>query len=338
MIFYLIGIDYKTVSIENIELAHRLHRKIMEYWHSISPGNAVVLATCNRVEVYGTASNIQEALRQEISFRNIFRNCFKDAYVVYDYANVFEHGLRLASGLESQLLGEPQIMQQLERWLNRDNFPILLKNMWVRIIKIAREIRADSGLDKNTVDIAKLILDDIKRNIVSKENIEIMVIGTGKIAALIAEKQLQSVHLTFAARKELSKAKKLADFSGGEALLREEIPSRLVTVDAVISATSSPHHVLNMCDFNAAMKIRRRPLYIYDVAVPRDVASDIYTIPFVRIKTLGDLTSKYYQKNINLLRRLDLAEKLVEDSVFRYKEIKNGKEDTNRYASQPACS
>lgn len=338
MIFSLIGIDYKTVSLQEIELAHRLRREIVEFWQRVNPGKAVVLITCNRVEIYSIALNIDEVLTLEKSFRQIFGNCFRDAYVAYGYDRVFEHGLRLAIGLESQLRGELQIMQQLEKWLNCDNFPIILKNIWNQIIKTGKELRALSGLNQNTIDIAELIFDDLKRNIIFEENTEIVVIGVGKIAALIAEKRPKSARLFFVARKKLAKAKELAGLSGGEALLRDEMPSRLVTVDAVISATSSPHYALRACDFEAALEARRRPLYIYDVAIPRDVAPEIYAIPFVKIKGLEDLAAECYQNNTSLARRLELTEKLIEDKLFKYKEPSSGEEYTDRYATQPACA
>lgn len=338
MIFYLIGIDYKTVSLEEIEVAHRLRREIVNYWHRVNPGKAAVLATCNRVEIYGIASNIHEAVALERSFKHTFKNCFEDAYVAYGYDNVFEHGVRLASGLKSQLRGERQIMQQLEKWRACDNFPIFLRNIWGRIIKNAKEIRALSGLDKNTIDIAELVLDDLERNAIYKKSTEILVIGTGKIATLIAEKNLQSAHLIFVARKKLSRAKELAAICGAEALLRDELPQRLLEVDAIISATNSPHYVLTLSDFSLALKSRRRPLYIYDVAVPRDVAPEIYTVPFTRIKVLEDLSLAFYERKTYLSGRLQHAEKLIEENVLQHKERNSVKEDANRYTTQPACA
>jgi len=319
MIFYLIGIDHKSASPEALEAALRLGGKIAEFWKRVNPGKAAVLTTCNRVEIYGVASNAPEAAALVESFTCVFSGSFKGAYIEYGHDKVFEHGLNLACGLKSRLKGELQISRQLEAWVDREDFPVSLKNIWGRIITIEKEIRARSGLDRGTIDIAELIFDDIKRNINTKKGAKILVIGTGKVASLIAEKSPGGMRLSFVARKKRSRAERLAHFSGGTALRREEMKSALITACAVISATSSPHYVLAANDFADAIRQRRkRPLYIYDVALPRDVAPDVSEISFVKIKNPDTLISNFYQKNtVFAAPALLLAEKLIKETALR---------------------
>jgi len=338
MNFYLIGIDYKSVSREAMEAAHRLRGRIAEFWQHVDPGKTAVLTTCNRIEIYGAASSKIKAASLDVSFRRIFESCFKNAYIKSGHGEVFRHGLRLACGLESQLKGEAEIMQQLEAWVGHDDFPASIKAMWEAIIKAGREIRSKSGLDEEALDIAELAFGDIKKNTAPGKAVKIMVIGTGKVAALIAEKKPEWTRLAFVARKKRSKAEKLAYLSGGSILLREEMRKHLSATDAVISATSSPHHALTARDFEHSFKTRRRTLYIYDMAMPRDVAPDVHAIPFVRIKDSGDLTSDFHRKNSRLTGAIELAQSLIEETALKNREFKGVKKNTNRHAAEPACS
>ena len=319
MTFYLIGIDHKKASYEIREAAYRIQRDIIGYWQrSSAAGRTAVLITCNRIEIYGAAVSRNEAITLTESFRYHFRRYFKDAYLCYGKEEVFSHALRLACGLESQLKGEIQILRQLESWSGSGDFPILLRELWNTVIKEAGIIRARSGLGSDTVNVVDLVLNELQKNITFNGDAEILVIGTGKVAALIAEKRPEGARLVFAARKKRSKAKRLADMTNGEALLPEEIPGRLVTADAVISATSSPHYVLFGRDFIEALNARSRPLYIYDLAVPRDVAPDVYRIPFAEIKDLDDL-ARAFSQNEDIAGRLGSAEELAEEKIDEYR-------------------
>jgi glutamyl-tRNA reductase len=329
MIFFSIGIDYRRAPLEQREAAYRSRGEIIDYWRRVGFGRAAVLTTCNRIEVYRTAKSLDEAVALQEAFRYRFKDYFKDAYVRYGDQEVLKHGLRLACGLESQLKGEYQIIQQLERWSSQKGFPKPLKSLWSRIIKDAKKIRGEAGLNDETVNIAGLLFSDLKEHITFSEETKIVVIGTGKVAELIAQKRPELGCFIFVARKRRSKARRLARLAGGEALLPEEISERLITADAIVCATSSPHYVLSLRNFNKALKRRNRPLYIYDLAIPR-------RIPFINVKDLDDLILKH-SRDKNFTELLSRAEELIEKKVFKYKESIDVCNYTNRYASQPAC-
>ncbi|NQT22744.1 MAG: hypothetical protein HQ579_04805 [Candidatus Omnitrophica bacterium] len=337
MIFYLIGIDYKTVSLETMESAHRLRSEMVGYCTRIKPFNTTVLATCNRVEIHGVAKSLEEVVAFQESFRQYFKNCFKKVYLKYGTEEVFRHGLRLACGLESMIQGEYQILQQLEVWRQNKQFPALLKNLWEMIIENAKDTRAKTGLDRNASNVADLIFGDLREHGSLKKDLKILIIGTGKIASLIVEKRPVGTRLIFVARKKHSKAEHLARLSGGEVLPREDMPDCLVSVDAVISATSSPHYVMRAADFTKALEIRKNPLYVYDMAIPRDVSRDVYEIPFVKIRNMDDLAFSHYQESKTNGERVKLASELAEEIIIQYREDINAKGYTNWYAAQPAC-
>jgi glutamyl-tRNA reductase len=337
MISYLIGIDYKTVPRNIREETYRLRRGIIEYWEKINPGKTAVLSTCNRIEIYAAADSYEKAIVQVEAFQELFKRQFKNAYVYYG-EEVVRHGLRLACGLESQLKGEYQILRQLEAWSDDEDFPVSFSEIWKHILTEAKGIRARTGLGKDVVDVASILYDELQKDVSFKGNAEVLIIGTGKIAELLAYKKPHWAHLCFVARKKLSKAKRLVDLAGGEALLPADMPARLITADAVISATSSPHYTLTLRHFNKALLRRKNKLYIYDVAMPSDVAPDIKKIQFVKLRNLDYLTLNFSKKNYYIAENINLAARLIEKKVFEYKESIYVQKNKTWNKAQSACA
>jgi len=334
MISYLIGIDYKRTPLDIREKAYRGREDITGYWKLVNPGRTAILVTCNRIEIYGVADSLDEAEYFHKRFVGFFSDNFINAYVLYGDEDIFIHGVRLASGLESQLKGEFQIMRQLEAWLNKESFPKALTWIWKDIVDEARKIRQKAGLGQNAINIADLLFQDLIVRLKNRDKPRIMVIGTGKIAELIAERKPPSAYLAFVARKNHFKAEQLSRSVNGEVLPPEDISERLIDVDAVICATSSPHYVLTASHFNKARSIRRKAVYIYDLAVPQDVDPDVSKINFNVILDSSAIIDNTFGRDIHLKEKIRLAEQLVEETIDRYRR-KN--EYKTRCASQQTC-
>ena len=229
-------------------------------------------------------------------------------------------------------------MQQLETWFNQDSFPILLKGIWKKIIKAGKGIRTKSGLDNNKVNIAEIVFSDLNRNNVLRERTKVIIVGTGKIAEIIARSKHSLFDFIFVARREKSKSKVLARLAKGKTILYDELPKYLDEADVLIGATSSPHYILRADDFKNLSGIRKSLLYVYDLAMPRDFAEDVNDLSFVRKKDLNGLLSTFYQQNSYVIRCLKLAEKFIEEKAYEYKEYLNNEKYTNWLTAQPACA
>jgi len=244
MYFYLIGIDYKSPAIDAREELYRDRKAISGFWASREPDGSAVLVTCNRIEIYGVADCADDAFGHIAAFSRDFPIFSKYAYLKSGEAQVFRHALRLASGLESQINGELQILAQLNSWKVISELPFSLKVLWDKAIFSAKNIRNTSGLSEAVSNIAALISGDIAARMAPEEIREIVIIGTGKIAELFAKHRPPKAHLTFVAHKNYQKAETLAIYSGGEVLPLQDLPRIISKADAVISATSSPHYIL----------------------------------------------------------------------------------------------
>lgn len=334
MTSYLIGIDHKRTPLKVRETAYRMREEIARFWEGANPGKTAMLVTCNRIEIYGVTGSKNSAAAMIRDFQKAFQQ-FKNAYKYYGGHGIFRHGLRLACGLESQLPGEYQILEQIEGWIRSEGFPRHILGILEKAVEISKAIRAEAGLDKGAVDLASLLFHRLKREMPLNRRRRVIVIGTGKIAELVAKKVPDSVKLSFVARKKRAKAERLARIAHGEALLPEELPVRLVDADSVISATSSAHYVLKKIHFKEALKARRRLLCIYDVAVPADAAPGVASIPFVRLVSLNGLIRAFNKKDNPFSARLKTAAKLVEKHAAGYKEPADG--DIIRIGTRPSA-
>lgn len=321
MYFYLTGIDYKSAPIHIRDEIYRYRKLISDFWFKAASGNAVVLATCNRIEIYGVASSLSEVSGCLRNFFDCFVHFSKYAYVRYGREAVLRHALRLAVGLESQIRGERQISMQLIAWLKDSCLPESLNGLWNEAFLFSKQIRATSGLNAGSGDIATLVLGDIEGRLKKKDAYEIAVIGTGKIASLFARASLSRAHLSFVANKNFKGACDLAQYSNGKALRLKDVPGLLKKADVLICATSSPHYVLNQNHFSGVLKDRKVPLYAYDLAVPRDIDPEVKRLEGILLQNLDDLSFVFSEYNALLCVQAEAAQVLIDDALRVYQEV-----------------
>lgn len=314
MYFYLIGIDYKTAPLGVRENFYRQRLKIIDFWRV---KEAASLFTCNRIEIYGISNNTDTAFGYFAEFIQIFPGFFKYAYIKYGEKEVFQHALRLASGLESQLQGELQIYQQLDNWQRQEYLPFALDELWGKVLSLAKDIRSQSGLNEEENNIARVLYDDLNNYFKSAQTVEIIVVGTGKIAELLARYRQPRMHLNFVAHKNYQKAIDLARIAQGKVFLLKDLSGLVSRADVLISATSSPHYVLKRGDFFRAP----HPFYIYDLALPRDTEPSVRDLPGIFLSNLDDLTRVIRQFNQGNQEKIQLASRLIAEAISGYRKV-----------------
>ncbi len=314
MYFYLIGIDYKTAPFSARANFYCSRAKFVDFWKA---KEAALLFTCNRIEIYAVSSNADTAFSYITEFSRTFPDFFRYAYIKHGEKEVFRHALRLASGLESQLQGELQIFLQLNIWLKQESFSDSLKKLLEKALILTKYIRLQSGLDKGVDNIAKIVYDDLNKYFSPNKPLEIIVVGTGKIAELLARFHPLRVRLNFAANKNYLKAKELAKISGGEAFLLKDLLPKLLKADVLISATTSPHYVLKKEHFLKASL----PFYIYDLALPPDIEPAVGGLPGIFLQNLDDLKGAIDQFNQRNQESIDFASRLVEETIEEHQGV-----------------
>jgi glutamyl-tRNA reductase len=306
MDFYLIGIDYQRA---NIELREELYRKRKDIYSLLSRyfQDSAMISTCNRIEIYGLG-NDPGTLSRGLS----------GWYLIKGKAKVFRHALRLAAGLESQLRGEKEILKQLGTW--RAALPQSLSNVWKRAYFDALDLRGQSGLDKEHDNISTFLYRDIERLGLKDKILKVIVVGTGKIAELLAKNSPKNIDLYFVSHKNKLRALELADYSQGNVLGFEALAAYLQEADILISATVSPHYIITKDKIQSALLNRDNPLYIYDLGFPRGIEPQAEEINGVVLKNLDDFSPDFEKYNKTIREKLNLAEYLVEERVKVYEE------------------
>lgn len=260
----------------------------------------VILSTCNRVEVYALTtkdghaalldflSDVQGVSAEEIA---------PIAYQLED-DEVVSHLLRVAAGLESMVLGEPQILGQVTEAYStarrHGTTGKILSRLFQTAIRGGKRTRTETAISHNPSSISSVAVNLIARTIQDLRTANILVIGAGVMAELAVEalRKRGAVHFTIANRT-LENAGELARRWDGRAATLEALPALLAQADIVLSSTSAPHTIITRSLLESARRgSQNRPLVLMDIAVPRDVDADVETLPNIQRFDIDDLNTR----------------------------------------------
>lgn len=329
MIFYLIGVSRRSA--EDNRYLHLLKQKPI--WEDFSFFDEGLIArpflTCSRMEFYGIASD-SDALRGRLdSWRRTFGDLGVYGYQKIGTRGVFSHVLSLACGLESGLLGEKEILTQLESWILTSVFDQRLGKFLDSILEAARSIRLRSGIEERDVSFSGLIYRHLKE-IGFKGYLDIVVLGTGKLALSLAEARPHQVRLSFVSRKHFFRAQALAQESGGEAFHFKQLSRALKKADILIAATQSPHPVLIGGMLSEVPRNREKMLHVFDFGVPGNIAlSDLRGLVYNDYQYWKPVCEK---ENDSVAPLIERAKFFVHEQI---QEDFGEESDQNRHAPEP---
>jgi len=305
-------VTHRTASIDEIETAwHGDVETILKWVRSQDRvEECAVLKTCNRVEIYVVAPRGEKVLfdlakKARVSSR------------IIDFHNHDEsllHLLRLASGLESMIIGEDQILGQMKELtqiaMRAGTTGWMLETAFKKAIQVGKRVRKETRINERSVSVGSAAVDLAEEILGDLKGKSVLVIGAGETGELISRSLLcREIGSLAVTNRTLSSAVCLAESLGGEAVPFEDMPCRLHTADVVISATSAPHYILLKSDIEDAMAGRSNKLLIIDIANPRDVDQDAAEVPGVELHNIDSL------KNIsreNMMQRMAEATRVEE--------------------------
>jgi len=302
MKLFVAGLSYKTAPVAIREKLAVQAGRLRCYGCRLKlRGNlseVVVVSTCNRVEIYGAAPVVKgrvEALFQELGGSD---TDFTPYLYVKEGAQAVEHLFSVVSGLDSMVIGETEITGQVKQAYQAAQEARLTGRLTNRLfqtaLQTAKEIRTQTGIGRGStsvgsvaVELAERIFD---RDLSDKT---VMIIGAGKMGEAcvrhLAKKAARAVLVT---NRSFERAQSLANEFGGRAVQFDQLPSALIEADIVVSSTGCPHTILNRADVAEIMPARRnRPLFLVDIAVPRDIDGDVQELPNVYLYNVDHLES-----------------------------------------------
>jgi len=301
MAFLALGINHKTASVAVRERVAFTPEKLVEALRELcrlTPSReAAILSTCNRSELYleQDALAVDEVLAWLADFHPLnvaeLRDC---AYVHADEAAV-RHMMRVACGLDSLVLGEPQILGQMKSAyaVAREAGTVgpLLGRLFQATFSTAKTVRTDTAIGENPVSVAFAAVSLAKQIFADLHRSQALLIGAGETITLVARHLYeQGVKRIVVANRTLERASQLAEQFGAHAVLLSEIPNELVNSDIVISSTASQLPILGKGAVERALKQRRyKPIFMVDIAVPRDIEPEVGNLDDVYLYTVDDL-------------------------------------------------
>lgn len=283
-----------------------------------------VLNTCNRVEFYGVAENPETVSRLQAAF------CAFQDFPSEHFAAIRQHAagreallhlLAVSSGLDSQMLGETEILGQVKeayaRAQSRQSVGPVLNRVFQKTFQYAKYVRTQSAITEGQISVANIAVDLAQKIFGDLARTRILLLGAGEIGDKTA-KAFQSRgagSLTVASRR-LERAMELASSLGALALPFDQFTSRLFEYDVVVCSTAAPTTVVSRADTASAMKRRpARPLFFIDLALPRDVEASVADLQNVFLYNLDDL-AKIAEENLALrAAKVAKAQELIREKV-----------------------
>jgi glutamyl-tRNA reductase len=319
----VVGLSHKTAPVE-IRECFSFHEPafdvgLEELHKKRSIEECLILSTCNRVEVYAVSEDAETCVEDIKRFLSEFHDVKEEHFSSYLYTltgrSAVRHLFRVASSLDSMVIGEPQILGQVKEAFrvaaNKGTVRLILSRLFHTAFFVAKKVRAETGIGTQSVsvsyvavELAKRIFDDLSRRTV-------MLIGAGDMAELAARHLIKAgIRELIIASRRRENAKALADVLNGKAVKMEEVYYLLKEADIVITATGSADFVIRPQHVREALKLRKNePMFMIDIAVPRDIDPRIEEIPNVYLYDIDDLKAVL---DDNMKTRRENAEKAEE--------------------------
>ena len=259
---------------------------------------AAVLSTCNRVEaiVSVASEDVLESVVDWLCARaSAARDELEKHLYVLRHGDVIKHLFRVASGLDSMIVGEPQIAGQVrEAFLfsrDRGALDSLLSQLFDQTMRVEKRVRTDTGIGEHAVSVPFAAVELAKKIFGELRGLKVLLLGAGEMAELTAEHLAQhEVQHIFVANRAIERAQELARRFGGVAMQYDAVPSYLEQCDIVIASTAAPHFVVERADIERVRAARRmRNLFLIDLSVPRNIDPTIAEVDGAFLYNIDDL-------------------------------------------------
>ncbi|MBF0557426.1 MAG: glutamyl-tRNA reductase [Nitrospirae bacterium] len=328
----VIGLNHKTADVETRErLAFngtKLDEGILGLRNICGVKEVALLSTCNRVEIYACVHDLQEAVESIkdflASFHNLTRNDFEKSLYTLNGTDAVRHVLRVASSLDSMVVGEPQILGQLKDVfdfaLSKKTTGILLNKLMKKAISTAKRVRTETKIAENAVSISFAAVELARKIFTDLSGKSFMLLGAGEMAELAARHLVNNgVKEVAVVNRTYERGCELASEFNGRAVRFEEFLHELVQMDIIICSTGAPSYVLVKEQMNKVMKERKhRPVFIIDISVPRNIDPEINKIENVYLYDVDDLQEVIDFNIQERQKEAEVAQQIIDEEVDKF--------------------
>jgi len=289
---------------------------------------AMFLSTCNRVEALVVADHRDRASEIVIglmeSLGNISANSFADHLYQYEGLEAVRHVFRVASSLDSMVVGEPQILGQIKaaylEATKEKTSGVIINRLMHRAFHVAKRVRTETGISEAAVSISYAAVELAKKIFHELDGKKALLIGAGEMAELAARHFMANgIRSMSVANRTVERAVEVARQFGAIAVSLQEIPYQLLEVDIVLSSTASSEIIITREMVKGCLRKRRnRPLFFIDIAVPRDIDPRVNDLDNVYLFDIDDLKG-VTESNLEQRRKeAARAESIIEEEVVKF--------------------
>lgn len=326
---FVVGLNHKVADIEVREKLSfdgpKLLEGLLRFKEIPEVKEAIILSTCNRVELYANVSDTEkaaEAVKTFLSeFHNIKRDLLDTALYIYDDVNAVRHIFRVASSLDSMIIGEPQILGQLkdafEIALEKKTTGIILNKLMKKAISVAKRVRTETRIAENAVSISFAAVELARKIFTDLSRRACMLLGAGEMAELAARHLINNgVKEVMVANRTYERACELADDFNGRPVKFNEFIDEMVHADIVICSTGAPDYILRKNDMQKLMKERKqKQVFLIDISVPRNIDPEINELDNVYLYNIDDLQGVVDANVFERQKEAEKAEKIIGEEL-----------------------
>lgn len=329
MFILVVGLNHRTAPVEIREKLTFTKSQLPKALKSLNDMNFIegnlIVATCNRTEIYTAVSDVEKGLQNIKEFIASYCNFNKNDLRQYLYVKSLYEGVRhlfrVASGLDSMVLGETQILGQIkeayEEALKIKSTNAVLNTLFQKAISVGKRVRTETLIDQNAVSISYVAVELAKQIFGDLLQKTVLVLGAGEMSRLTAKHLLANgVSTIMVSNRSYDRAVIMAEEFKGKAVRFDNLFEYMVDADIVISATAANHYIINYEDVLPVMQKRNyKTLLLIDIAVPRDIQPEISKINGIKLYDIDEMQN-VIDKNLESRKEKALkAEEIIEEEL-----------------------
>lgn len=324
--FVVVGLSHRTAPVEVRErlavAPDALERELREIAEEAGLEEAILISTCNRVELYATSTNPVDAAHEaKETLAKRLRGVASDEVLYQERGiDVIRHIFRVASSLDSLVVGEPQILGQVKEAFDTANdagtIGTLLNRCFSQAFSTAKRVRNETGIAEGTVSVSSIACELAQKIFGDLQGRRTLLLGAGEMGEAAARSLRKTGTQLHVINRSDERAAALARTCDGRAVPYEKLTTELAEADVVIASTASPQFILTPKLMKSVVRTRRhRPLFIIDIAVPRDVDPRVGSMDNVFVYDVDDLQQVAEENLAVRAREAALAERIIEEEV-----------------------
>jgi glutamyl-tRNA reductase len=328
----VVGLSHKTAPVEIRERVAfaptAMESPLRQLLEQPEIAEAVIVSTCNRVEIYATSRDVEAGITSLRRFLARFHNLAYEELQSHLYdlqgQDAIRHVFRVSSSLDSMVIGEPQILGQIKTAYGYASefktVGLILNRFLHKAFSVAKRVRTETQIAGNAVSVSFAAVELARKIFGTLDNKTVLLIGAGEMCELAARHFLNNgVSRVLVTNRTFARAEKLAGEFGGTPIPFEAFPDQLHQADIVLTSTGAPNFILDRHQVEKVLKLRKnKPMFFIDIAVPRDIDPAVNSVDNVYLYDVDDLQGVVQANLKERHKEAKKAEAIVDQEIGQF--------------------